>query len=51
VIIFSNTLFAFLLLRWLWRLCVWGLLLRELAGLELRLVEAHPDGHGGLGFQ
>lgn len=49
-IIFSNTLFAFLLLRWLWRLCVWGLLLRELAGLELRLVAAHPDGHGGLGF-
>ena len=49
-IIFSNTLFAFLLLRWLWRLCVWGLLLRELAGLELRLVAAHPDTHGGLGF-
>jgi hypothetical protein len=34
VIIVSNTLFAFLLLRWLWRLCVWGLLLRKLAGLE-----------------
>ena len=50
VIIVSNTLFAFLLLRWLWRLCVWGLLLRELAGLELRLVAAHPDGHGGLAF-
>jgi hypothetical protein len=50
VIIVSNTLFAFLLLRWLWRLCVWGLLLRELAGLELRLVAPHPDGHGGLGF-
>jgi len=49
-IIVSNTLFSFLLLRWLWRLCVWGLLLRELAGLELRLVAAHPDGHGGLGF-
>ena len=50
VIIISNTLFSFLLLRWLWRLCVWGLLLRELAGLELRLVAAHPDGHGGLAF-
>ena len=50
VIIVSNTLFAFLLLRWLWRLCVWGLLLRNLARLELRLVAAHPDGHGGLAF-
>lgn len=50
VIIVSNTLFAFLLLRWLWRLCVWGLLLRKLARLELRLVAAHPDGHGGLAF-
>jgi len=49
-VIVSNTLFAFLLLRWLWRLCIWGLLLRELAGLELRLVAAHPDGHAGLGF-
>jgi hypothetical protein len=49
-VIVSNTLFAFLLLRWLWRLCVWGLLLRDLAGLELRLVAAHPDSHGGLSF-
>ena len=49
-IIASNTLFTFLLLRWLWRLCVWGLLLHELAGLELRLVAAHPDGKGGLAF-
>ena len=50
VIIVSNTLFAFLLLRWLWRLCVWGLLLHKLASLELRLVAAHPDGHAGLAF-
>ena len=50
VVIVSNTLFSFLLFRWLWRLCVWGLLLRELAGLELRLVAAHPDGKGGLAF-
>ena len=46
----SNTIFIFLLMRCLWRLCVWGLLLRELAGLELRLVATHPDGHGGLAF-
>jgi hypothetical protein len=46
----SNTIFVFLLLRWLWRLCVWGLLLRDLAALDLRLVATHPDGHGGLAF-
>jgi hypothetical protein len=49
-IVFSNTLFLFLLLRWLWRLFVWSMLLRDLAGLELRLVATHPDGHGGLAF-
>lgn len=48
--VFSNTLFLFLLLRWLWRLFVWSMLLRDLAGLELRLVATHPDGHGGLAF-
>jgi hypothetical protein len=46
----SNTLFLFLLLRWLWRLFVWSMLLRDLAGLELRLVATHPDGYGGLAF-
>ena len=46
----SNPLFWFLLLRWLWRIAVWSMLLRELAGLELRLVATHPDGHGGLAF-
>jgi hypothetical protein len=46
----SNPLFWFLLLRWLWRHLVWALMLRELAGLELRLVASHPDGNGGLAF-
>jgi hypothetical protein len=44
----SSPLFWFVLLRWLWRHAVWGLLLRDLAGLELRLVATHPDGAGGL---
>ena len=48
--VFSNTLFLFLLMRWLWRLCVWSMLLRDLACLELRLVATHPDGYGGLAF-
>jgi hypothetical protein len=48
--VFSNTLFLFLLLRCFWRLCVWSMMLRDLAGLELRLVATHPDGCGGLAF-
>jgi hypothetical protein len=46
----SSPLFWFLLLRWLWRHAVWGLLLRDLARLELSLVATHPDGAGGLAF-
>ena len=49
-VLVSNPLFLFLLLRWLWRHAVWGLLLRDLARLELRLVATHPDGAGGLAF-
>jgi hypothetical protein len=49
-VLVSNPLFLFLLLRWLWRYLAWALLLRELAGLELRLVATHPDGAGGLAF-
>ena len=46
----SSPLFWFLLLRWLWRHAVWGLLLHDVARLELRLVATHPDGTGGLAF-
>jgi hypothetical protein len=49
-VLISNPLFWFLLLRWLWRIRVWSMLLRDLAALELRLVATHPDGHGGLAF-
>ena len=49
-VLVSSPLFWFLLLRWLWRYLVWGLLLRDLARLELRLVATHPDGAGGLAF-
>ena len=50
VILFSAPLFDFLILRGLWRHLVWGLLLRRLSTLELRLVASHPDGNGGIGF-
>ena len=46
----SSPVFWFLLLRWLWRHAVWGLLLRDFARLDLRLVATHPDGAGGLAF-
>jgi hypothetical protein len=43
------TLFRFLLLRWLWRLCHWAYFLWRITRLELRLVPTHPDGAAGLG--
>jgi hypothetical protein len=49
-LVVSNTMFWFLLLRWLWRHLVWAMLLRKFASLELRLAVTHPDGHGGIGF-
>lgn len=49
-VLVSSPLFWFLLLRWLWRHVVWGLLLRSIARLDLRLVVTHPDGAGGLAF-
>jgi hypothetical protein len=50
VLTVSNGLFWFLFLRWVWRIVVWGMLLRKLARLDLRLVATHPDGYGGIGF-
>jgi hypothetical protein len=49
-LIVSAPIFYFLLVRWAWRLIVWGMLLRDLAALNLRLVVTHPDGYGGIGF-
>lgn len=49
-LIVSAPIFWFLLARWVWRLIVWAMLLRDLAALNLRLVVTHPDGYGGIGF-
>ena len=43
-------LFWFLLGRWLWRFVTWGLMLRDIAGCDLRLVPTHPDRCGGIAF-
>ncbi len=40
----------FFMYRWLWRLVIWTLFLRELSRLNLNLVATHPDRAGGLGF-
>ncbi len=46
----TMPLFLFLLLRWLWRFVTWGLLLRDVARCEMRLVATHADRCGGLAF-
>jgi hypothetical protein len=46
----SAPLFFFLLARWIWRFVVWGLLLRDLAKLDLQIAVMHPDRTGGLAF-
>jgi len=46
----SMPLFLFVLLRWLWRFVTWGLLLRDVARCEMRLVATHADRCGGLAF-
>ncbi len=43
-------LFWFLLGRWLWRFITWGMMLRDIARCELRLVATHPDRCGGIAF-
>ena len=40
----------FFMYRWLWRLIIWTLFLRDLSRLPLNLVASHPDRAGGLGF-
>jgi hypothetical protein len=40
----------FFMFRWLWRLLIWILFLREMARLDLDLVATHADQAGGLGF-
>lgn len=46
----STPLFLFLVLRWLWRFLVWGVLLYRVSRLPLQLTPLHPDRAAGLGF-
>jgi hypothetical protein len=46
----ALTVFRFLVVRWLWHLGLWWLLLWRISRLQLRLIATHPDRAGGLGF-
>lgn len=49
-LLISVPLLLTLLMGWLWRILIWTRLLHRIAGMQLRLVVAHPDNAGGLGF-
>ena len=46
----SLPLWQFLLMRWYYRLVLWGVLLTRISRLKLQLVPTHPDRCGGLAF-
>ena len=46
----SLPIFQFLLLRWYFRLFVWGRFLWQVSRIDLSLMPTHPDRMGGLGF-
>lgn len=46
----SLPIFQFLLLRWYFRIFIWGRFLWHISRIPLRLVPTHPDRLGGLGF-
>lgn len=49
-VLFSNTVYWFLLTRLVWKHVIWTMLLSRFSTCRLRLAITHPDGHGGLGF-
>ncbi len=46
----SYPILGYLTLLWIWRQVVWARFLRSMTLLNLRLIAAHPDHLGGLGF-
>jgi hypothetical protein len=46
----SVPILSILVLGWFWRLFLWTRFLVLVSGLDLKLVAAHPDRAGGLGF-
>jgi hypothetical protein len=46
----SLPLFQFILVRWFYRVVIWGRLLFQVSRLDLSYLPAHPDRCGGIGF-
>jgi hypothetical protein len=46
----STPLTQFLILRWLFRLAIWGRFLWQVSRIDLELIPTHPDRNCGLGF-
>lgn len=46
----SIPIFQFLVLRWYYRIFIWGRFLFQVSRIPMRLVATHPDGAGGIGF-
>jgi hypothetical protein len=46
----SYPILVYLTLLWIWRQLIWARFLRSMTLLDLRLIAAHPDHLGGLGF-
>ncbi len=46
----SYPILVYLTLLWIWRQIIWARFLRSTTLLNLRLIAAHPDHLGGLGF-
>jgi hypothetical protein len=49
-VFFCVPLFQFLLLRWVWRIFLWGQFLWRVSKLNLQLIPTHPDESGGIAF-
>ncbi len=50
VLFISYPILAYFTLLWLWRQLLWTRFMRATARLDLRLIAAHPDNVGGIGF-
>jgi hypothetical protein len=46
----SNPVLQFLMMRWLFRLTIWGRFLWQVSLIKLDLIPTHPDRNAGLGF-
>jgi hypothetical protein len=46
----SLPIYQFLLVRWYYRIFIWGRFLWHVSRIELSLIPTHPDRVGGLGF-